>query len=146
MRLIDADALREHWVKNGNDEYIYDIRSFLCSVDEAPTIDPETLPIVQELRGKIKSLEYQHDIDNNRFEQIGKKYNSLLGEFAETKKQLAKVTAERDTAIQDLKSLLKGEIESCDYCKHKSEDCDKCSGWVGEEGWEWHGLQESDSK
>lgn len=145
MRLIDANKLKGDLGKlpmmsNWGEIFIPNL------IDEQPTIDPETLPIVQELRGKIKSLEYQHDIDNNRFEQIGKKYNSLLGEFAETKKQLAKVTAERDTAIQDLKSLLKGEIESCDYCKHKSEDCDKCSGWVGEEGREWHGLQESDSK
>lgn len=62
MRLIDADALREHWVKNGNDEYIYDIRSFLCSVDEAPTIDPETLPIVQELREQLAKVTAERDV------------------------------------------------------------------------------------
>ena len=37
-RLIDADALREEWLENGENEYVYDTNSFLESIDNAPTI------------------------------------------------------------------------------------------------------------
>ena len=39
-RLIDADALREDWLENGENEYIYDTNAILCSLDAAPTIIP----------------------------------------------------------------------------------------------------------
>ena len=39
-RLIDADALREDWLENGENEYVYDTNAILCSLDEAPTIIP----------------------------------------------------------------------------------------------------------
>lgn len=39
MRLIDSDALREYWLENGQNEYVYDTNSFLDSIDEAPTVD-----------------------------------------------------------------------------------------------------------
>ena len=39
-RLIDADALREEWLENGENEYVYDTNSFLDSIDDAPTIIP----------------------------------------------------------------------------------------------------------
>ena len=37
-RLIDADALREDWLENGENEYVYDTNAFLDSLDAAPTI------------------------------------------------------------------------------------------------------------
>ena len=39
-RLIDADALREDWLENGENEYVYDTNAFLDSLDGAPTIIP----------------------------------------------------------------------------------------------------------
>lgn len=39
-RLIDADALREDWLENGENEYVYDTNAFLDSLDAAPTIIP----------------------------------------------------------------------------------------------------------
>lgn len=39
-RLIDADALREGWLENGENEYVYDTNAFLDSLDNAPTIIP----------------------------------------------------------------------------------------------------------
>ena len=39
-RLIDADALREDWLENGENEYVYDTNAFLDSLDTAPTIIP----------------------------------------------------------------------------------------------------------
>ena len=37
-RLIDADALREDWLENGENEYVYDTNDFLESIDSVPTI------------------------------------------------------------------------------------------------------------
>lgn len=48
-RLIDANALRKYWLENGENEYVYDTNSFLTSLDNAPTIDPEKLPVVRQL-------------------------------------------------------------------------------------------------
>ena len=70
QRLIDANAFREDWLENGENEYVYDTNSFLSSIDDAHTIDPETLPIVRQLRA-----------------------------------ELARVTAERDAALRELRSI-----------------------------------------
>lgn len=43
-RLIDADALREYWLENGLNEYVYDTNAFLESIDEQPTVD--AVPVV----------------------------------------------------------------------------------------------------
>ena len=40
-RLIDADALREDWLQNGQNEYVYDTNAFLQSIDEQSTIEAE---------------------------------------------------------------------------------------------------------
>lgn len=39
-RCIDADVLREDWLENGENEYVYDTNAFLDSIDAAPTIIP----------------------------------------------------------------------------------------------------------
>lgn len=44
MRLIDADAMREEWLENGENEYVYDTNAFLDSIDAPPTI--ETVEVV----------------------------------------------------------------------------------------------------
>ena len=41
MRLIDADAMREEWLENGQNEYVYDTNAVLDSIDEQPTIEAE---------------------------------------------------------------------------------------------------------
>ena len=41
MRLIDADAMRQDWVENGKNEYVYDTNSVLDSIDAQPTIEAE---------------------------------------------------------------------------------------------------------
>lgn len=40
-RLIDADAMRNDWLENGQNEYVYDTNAFLQSIDEQPTIEAE---------------------------------------------------------------------------------------------------------
>lgn len=61
QRLIDANALREDWLENGENEYVYDTNSFLSSIDDAPTIDPETLPIVRQLRADLARVTAERD-------------------------------------------------------------------------------------
>ena len=41
MRLIDADAMRQNWLENGQNEYVYDTNAVLDSIDAQPTIDVE---------------------------------------------------------------------------------------------------------
>lgn len=38
-RLISADKLREAWLEDGENEYVYDTNDFLCSIDAQPTVD-----------------------------------------------------------------------------------------------------------
>lgn len=45
MRRIDADALREDWLENGENEYVYDTNAVLESLDAAPTVD--AVPVVR---------------------------------------------------------------------------------------------------
>lgn len=61
QRLIDADALREDWLENGENEYVYDTNSFLSSLDDAPTIDLETIPIVRQLREELARVTVERD-------------------------------------------------------------------------------------
>ena len=61
MRLIDANALREDWLQNGENEYVYDTNSFLSSLDDAPTIDPETIPVVRQLREELARVKKERD-------------------------------------------------------------------------------------
>lgn len=51
MRLIDADAMREEWLENGENEYVYDTNAILDSIDAQPTI--ETVEVVHG-KWKIK--------------------------------------------------------------------------------------------
>lgn len=39
MRYIDADKMREEWLENGENEYVYDTNSVLDSIDAQPTAD-----------------------------------------------------------------------------------------------------------
>lgn len=38
-RLIDANAMREDWLENGENEYVYDTNAVLASIDEQPTVE-----------------------------------------------------------------------------------------------------------
>lgn len=37
-RLIDADEMRDDWLENGENEYVYDTNAFLESIDNQPTV------------------------------------------------------------------------------------------------------------
>lgn len=38
-RLIDADVMRDDWLENGENEYVYDTNAVLNSIDSQPTVD-----------------------------------------------------------------------------------------------------------
>ena len=38
-RLIDANAMRDDWLENGENEYVYDTNAILDSIDSQPTVD-----------------------------------------------------------------------------------------------------------
>ena len=60
-RLIDANALREDWLQNGENEYVYDANAFIESIDDAPTVDAvEVVRCKECLREKhCKNVLYQ---------------------------------------------------------------------------------------
>lgn len=95
QRLIDANAIKQ---KVKNSTAIRSVKAgMLVFVDCAPAIDPETLPIVQELR-----------------------------------KELERVTRERNAAIKDLKECAVENYMECNYCKNEikkyvSEICRNCN-------------------
>ena len=39
VRLIDANAMRDDWMENGENEYVYDTNAVLDSIDSQPTVD-----------------------------------------------------------------------------------------------------------
>lgn len=43
-RLIDVDVLRQDWLENGENEYVYDTNAFLDSLDHVPIIIEAELP------------------------------------------------------------------------------------------------------
>lgn len=93
-------------------------RSAIHNIDAVKPIDTETLPLVRELRKKIEELEdqnrrlaFQNITSESSLENI-----TLRASLQAAEKELRKVTAERDAAVEDLKKLVPA--------------------------WKWNGLQE----
>ena len=76
MRQIDADAMRQDWLENGENEYVYDTNAVLYSIDEQPTID--AVPVVRckdcALQGKLNCpMDEWVKPDDNGFCHHGKR-------------------------------------------------------------------------
>jgi NAD-dependent SIR2 family protein deacetylase len=52
-RLIDANAMREDWLENGENEHVYDTNAVLDSIDAQPTVDA-----VEVVHGEWERTEY----------------------------------------------------------------------------------------
>lgn len=66
MRLIDANKLKKKSVPYSRGEYGYSAKAenwavLVKDINNAPTIYPETLPIVQELREKLERVTAERD-------------------------------------------------------------------------------------
>lgn len=66
MRLIDADSFRSGW---NSDSVIGTTMQMV--IDELPTIDPETLPIVRQLREELARGHGREGCGGSRFVQAG---------------------------------------------------------------------------
>ena len=56
MRPIDGDALRNEWLENGENEYVYDTNAVLDSIDNQPTIElPRWIPVTERLPEIVKT-------------------------------------------------------------------------------------------
>lgn len=109
QRLIDANTFEEAW--NQDSQIGKTMRAVIA---EQPTIDPETLPIVRQLR-----------------------------------EELARVTVERDAAVEQLRG-------KCCACKHYTAYhndglCATCKyekacikPWDAVDRWEWRGPQKEE--
>lgn len=49
-RLIDADVMRQDWLENGENEYVYDTNAVLDSIDSQPTVN-RWIPVTERLPG-----------------------------------------------------------------------------------------------
>lgn len=139
QRLISAEKLKYEieytrpYLEEANGSVQSCIDTFTQTVDEQPTIDPETLPIVNELRAENKKLT----------EALGDSFAIDL------MNKLDKVEKERDAAIEELQ----GE---CFACKNHfsfpgNGKCKNCRWdtniiWLTSEkyqdNWEWRGAKE----
>ena len=69
MRAIDADAMRQNWLENGQNEYVYDTNAVLDSIDAQPTIEAE---LVGHGRWEPLKKRFDGDIDWYRCSNCGK--------------------------------------------------------------------------
>lgn len=137
MRLIDADALldkQESLYMKGN-VLFHGVTA--CAVENAPTIGPEELPIVQELRTQVKGLQEQLDdldfwgrhikqvlksaAEDRAAVNVMRKHCEKI--IAELRAELVKVTAERNAAVSDLEEVMaygSRSKDACQYCGNKS--------------------------
>lgn len=75
MQLIDVDALKEkeQYIPCGNGLLFHGVTA--ATIDAMPTIDPETLPIVRELREKLERVTEERDAAIEDLRLFGHKCN-----------------------------------------------------------------------
>lgn len=145
QRLIDSNAdvsqYVETWTCNCSD---YGVQNVMA-VDDISTlleIDPETLPIVRQLREELanckqelRQIKYCYDIAKNGEKRLRKQKDETMALWAECAKKLKQVTAERDAAVKDLNEFLAMDELcpiQCEWCKWKDTFCDgKTPEWRG---------------
>lgn len=171
MRLIDADMIkfRKECCALGNGVYEPVLLAYSSDICCVPPIDLEALPIVKELR---KSLEKSCETVRRQKEELDRR-DKVIHELEKQLEQaiqdsdikwkvalensklwknqsdflqdrLAKVTVERDAAVEDVRDLVLGRMKACEYCKHNDPenfDCpkEKDFGYCG--SWKWRGLK-----
>ena len=107
MRLIDADTLKGDMSKlpimsNWGEAFMPTL------IDEQPTIDPETLPIVRELRAELERVTKERDEARRDCAVAERNHERLF----EARKQLK-------TAITDMEALMWYSGDGCEICEHK---------------------------
>lgn len=130
-------------------------RSAIRNVDAIKPIDPETIPIVRQLRANIAILEQIIENGSNPIDKD--KIVSLMMENAALKSQIVNITAEKNAAINDLLQVGRG-YDFCTVCAHCCEGgkpkyrpqepymefCKKCNDDYSQFEWRdsWDGKNE----
>lgn len=129
MRLGDLDALQKEFEELARIMPYCDRereRDAAARVECSPTIDPETLPIVKELRAENKKLT----------EALGDSFAIDL------MNKLDKVEKERDAAVNDLRDCAVEDYAECMYCSYRNKGTTLCQDCIYGSNWEWRGLKE----
>ena len=143
QRLIDANDVYEIIGQTGV------ARVHVTDIDQIKRIDPETLPIVWQLREELsnckqelRQIKYCYDIAKNGEKQLRKQNDEIIASWAECAKKLKQVTAERDAAVSDLNF-----IEHCGVCKTKCSLVDAIDRKAGGDCafFEWRGPQKEEN-
>lgn len=136
------------------------IPSIVSRIKMQPAIEPETMPVVQELQAQVK--EQKEQLAHLEYWELDRKQvlKSAAGDRAavkvmrkhcektieELREELKRVKAEREAALADLKYI--ASCECCSYgCKNLEVDhcfdcgekeC-RCRNCLGGDCWEWRG-------
>ena len=133
------------------------IPAIVSRIKTQPAIEPETMPVVRELREKLVLTEanqqhFKEERDEFKFKmrEVAEAANAEIDRrnktIAELREKLKRVKAERDAALADLKYT--ASCECCAYgCKNLEVDhcfdcgekeC-RCRNCLGGDCWEWRG-------
>ena len=55
-RLIDADAMRQDWLENGENEFVYDTNAVLDSIDAQTTVDAVEVVHCKDCRHSVMDV------------------------------------------------------------------------------------------
>lgn len=138
--------------KDNHIEFIgWMVCNFICdnTLANQPTIAPETVPIVQELRSINKRLKAVVKVQLEQLREKTSVIDELCEKVADLDEKLYWVTKERDAAIAERDELIRGMKifgSGCYSCKH----FDRSNGKFRAEepcgvnnNWEWRGIQEA---
>lgn len=151
QRLIDAESIEytKFCEAFGNGMYKAVDVVYRTDIDAMPTIDPESLSVVQRLREQNEKLNAG----------IGNMAENICVAYRQRDKlrdELECVKAERDAAVRDLTfavnkyRLFTTDINLCYLCKFdfppagKNEQTYECPGCYGDDCFEWRGPQKEE--
>lgn len=142
MRLGDLgqlyDAVSDNWC--GTD--VASVSDILNFIKDSPTIAPETLPIVQELRSRNKRLKAVVKVQLEQLREKTSVIDELCEKVADLDEKLQRVTKERDAAVSEIESIIAYGLHlpnTCPFCKN--EQC-KMRGGTEPCIPKWRGIQE----
>lgn len=71
-RLIDANVMRDDWLQNGENEYVYDANAVLESIDAQPTVDAtEVVHAEWRIDGICTNCHYRAEVQSIGFNCTG---------------------------------------------------------------------------
>lgn len=143
MRLIDGnelygiEKLLDTDIIQSSKESNWLMSQILHDINAMPTIDPETLPIVQELRVELERVTAERDESRRDCAVAESNHSECLA-------QLTKARVQLKSAVTDMEALMWHSGDGCNICVevHREPyvhlDCDLGSGC--ECNPEWRGV------